>query len=211
MEQEIEFILSTAALYLAKRPARSDVLSVFAGIRPLVRAQDIGNTAALSRDHTIHIDQTGLLTICGGKWTTYRRMAEDCVNQAATLAQLPDRACPTQQLAIHGAQKGAAEFGHLWVYGRDAPAVLDLKRPAQLHPDLPYTEAEVIWGVRQEMAHTVEDVLARRTRALFLNSRAAVEMAPRVAALMAEELGKDEVWMNSQVASFAQVARAYTI
>jgi glycerol-3-phosphate dehydrogenase len=212
MEQEIEFILSTASLYLAKKPGRSDVLSVFAGVRPLVRAQNIGNTAALSRDHTIHIDQTGLLTICGGKWTTYRRMAEDCVNQAATLAQLPDRACPTHQLPIHGAHKAPGQFGHhLWVYGSDATAVLDLKRPALLHPDLPYTEAEVIWGVRQELARTVEDILARRTRALFLNARAALEMAPRVAALMAEELGMDERWMEEQVVSFAQVARAYTI
>jgi glycerol-3-phosphate dehydrogenase len=209
MEKEIEFILSTASLYLAKKPTRNDVLSMFAGIRPLVRSQDIGNTAALSRDHTIHIDQTGLLTICGGKWTTYRRMAEDCVNQAATLAELPDRACSTQQLAIHGAHSDAAKFGHLWVYGSDAPAVGDLNRPAQLHPDLPYTEAEVIWGVREEMARTVEDILARRTRSLFLNAKAAIAMAPRVATLMAAELGMDERWTGDQVTAFSQMAQFY--
>ena len=209
MEKEIDFILSTAALYLAKKPTRGDVLSMFAGIRPLVRAQSIGNTAALSRDHTIHIDQSGLLTICGGKWTTYRRMAEDCVNQAATLAQLPDRACSTHNLAIHGAHNGAAQLGHLWVYGSDAPAVRELNRPARLHPALLYTEGEVIWGVREELARTVEDILARRTRALFLNAKAAVEMAPKVAALMAAELGMDLNWMEEQVAAFGQMARAY--
>ena len=209
LEKEIDFILGTASLYLAKKPTRADVLSVFAGIRPLVRSQDIGNTAALSRDHTIHIDQSGLLTICGGKWTTYRRMAEDCVNQAATLGQLPERPCTTHGLAIHGSHKTGLNYHDLWVYGADAPAVLALDRPARLHADLPYTEAEVIWGVRQEMALTVEDILARRTRALFLNSKAAVAMAPRVAALMAGELGRGENWIEQQIAAFGRTARAY--
>ena len=103
-EREIDFVLSTAALYLAKKPTRSDVLSVFAGIRPLVRAGDAANTAALSRDHTIRIENSGMITICGGKWTTYRRMAEDCVNQAATLARLPDRPCVTETLPIHASE-----------------------------------------------------------------------------------------------------------
>ena len=207
-ENEIDFILNTASLYLAKKPTRADVLSVFAGIRPLVRSQDIGNTAALSRDHTIHIDQSGLMTISGGKWTTYRRMAEDCVNQAATLAQLADRACVTQQLLIHGAEV-MEKTGHLRFYGSDAAGVRELQQDARLHPDLPYTEAEVIWGARHELARTVEDILARRTRALFLNSRAAGDMAPRVAALLAAELGRDQRWIDDQVAAFQQTCRAY--
>lgn len=208
-ENEIDFILGTASLYLAKKPTRADVLSVFAGIRPLVRSQDIGNTAALSRDHTIHIDQSGLMTICGGKWTTYRRMAEDCVNQAATLGQLPDRACVTQELRIHGGLAGVEKTDPLRVYGSDAAGIRDLDRHDRLHADLPYTEAEVIWGVRHELAQTVEDILARRTRALFLNACAARDMAPRVAALMAGELGRDQRWIDEQVAAFRQTARAY--
>ena len=216
MEQEIDFILSTAALYLHKKPERRDILSAFAGVRPLVRAGDGANTAALSRDHTLHIDQSGLLTITGGKWTTYRNMAEDCVDQAATLARLPERPCVTKQLQIHGYHQNADHFGTLGVYGADAPLIenlsrseVTLKRP--LHPSLPYSGAEVVWAVRKEMARTLEDVLARRTRALFLNAKAAMEMAPAAAQLMARELGRDSTWAANEVRSFREVAQAYAV
>ncbi len=188
LEEEIEFILSTAAQYLAQVPRRSDVRSVFTGIRPLVKSGDPANTAALSRDHTIEIDaECGLVTITGGKWTTYRHMAEDCVNQAAIVARLPERPCVTQHLNIHGFYQDAARFGHLRVHGADAPEVARLGTKP-LHPDLPYTDGEVRWAARQEMARTVEDVLARRTRALFLRAEASLEMAGAVAELLAEEL-----------------------
>jgi glycerol-3-phosphate dehydrogenase len=214
MEQEIDFILSTAALYLHKKPVRADILSAFAGIRPLVKSGDAGNTATLSRDHTIHIDQCGLLTITGGKWTTYRNMAEDCVNQAATLARLPDKSCVTRDLPIHGHARKAARLGSLLVYGADAPKIqrlieADRSLAAPLHPALPYCGAEVVWAVREEMARTVEDVLARRTRALFLNARAAIAMAPRVAELIAKESGRDNVWQKRQVEDFGKVASGY--
>jgi glycerol-3-phosphate dehydrogenase len=216
MEQEIEFILQTASLYLAKKPARADVLSVFAGIRPLVRSGESGNTAALSRDHTIRIENSGLITICGGKWTTYRHMAEDCVNHAATLARLPEKPCVTRHLNIHGFHTGAGKLGHLQVYGSDAPAVQKLAESdpglgAQLDPALPYTGAEIVWAVRHELAVTVEDVLARRTRALFLNARAALAMAPRVADLMAGELAQDAAWKKAQLEAFGETARNYVL
>jgi len=214
MEQEIEFILSTAALYLHKKPTRADILSAFAGIRPLVKSGDGSNTAALSRDHTIHIDQSGLLTITGGKWTTYRNMAEDCVNQAATLAHLPEKPCVTRDLPIHGHHPKARRFGSLAVYGSDAPAIQKLIRDdaslgERLHPALPYCGAEVVWTGREEMARTVEDVLARRTRALFLNAGAAIAMAPRVAELMAKELGRGAEWKTGQLETFQQLAGVY--
>ena len=211
LDREIEFILSTAALYLAKKPTRADVLSVFAGIRPLVKSGAGGNTAALSRDHTIHIDQSGLLSICGGKWTTYRRMAEDCVNQAATLAQLPEKACVTENLNIHGFHGDSEKFGALAVYGSDALGIRGLMTgdAAPLHPALPYTAAEVIWATRHEMAQTVEDVLARRTRALFLNARAALEMAEPVAKLMAAEMGRGAEWAQAQAPAFRAIAQNY--
>jgi glycerol-3-phosphate dehydrogenase len=215
-EQEIEFILSTASRYLSKRPTRQDILSVFVGIRPLVKAGNGRNTATLARDHTIHIDQSGLLTITGGKWTTYRHMAEDCVNQAATLARLTDKPCLTASLSIHGYHKHAEKFGALAVYGSAAPAIQELiranaTRGERLHPALPYCVAEVIWAVRQEMARTVEDVLARRTRALFLNARAALAMAPRVAEVMAQELAQSEAWQSAQVESFRRLAEQYCV
>jgi len=213
-EREIDFLLRTASLYLAKKPGRGDVTSVFAGIRPLVRAGDSTNTAALSRSHVIRIENSGMLTVCGGKWTTYRRMAEDCVNQAATLGRLPKRPSVTSRLDIHSSHAGADQFGRLAVYGSDAPAVrklmdTDPSLSEPLHRALPYTGAEVVWAVREEMARTVEDVLARRTRSLFLNARAAIEMAPRVAALMARELGRDDGWEASQVRAFHQTACGY--
>jgi glycerol-3-phosphate dehydrogenase len=214
-EEEIEFILSTAGRYLSKAPTRDDVLSVFVGIRPLVRAGDAKNTAALSRDHTIHIDDSALLTIAGGKWTTYRRMAEDCVDQAATLGRLPEKPCITKQLNIHGFHDNAEKFGDLSVYGADAHAIQSLARERllnhKLHPQLSSIEAQVIWAVRQEMARTVEDVLARRTRALFLNARAALAAVPRVAELMAGELGEDSSWQQAQCEAFSRIAAGYII
>jgi len=208
-QQEIEFLLETAGRYLARAPRREDILSIFAGIRPLVRAGGATSTAALSRDHTIHIDQSGLLTITGGKWTTYRHMAEDCINQAATLARLPDVACPTRALRVHGYRESAEN-----VYGADAPAIdaLARERPEldrRLDAALPYRAAEVVWAVRSEMARTVEDVLARRTRALFLNAAAAICMAPAVAELMAQELGWTPEEQTRQLRNFEAVAANY--
>jgi glycerol-3-phosphate dehydrogenase len=210
MEEEIEFILQTASLYLAKAPTRADVHSVFAGIRPLVKQGDGGRTASLSRDHTIVIEDSGIVTIAGGKWTTYRHMAEDCVNQAATLGGLDERPCITAGLPIHGSHRAAEAFGALSVYGSDAPAVRELSG-GRLHAALPYTSGEVLWAVREEMARTVEDVLARRTRALFLNARAAIEMSTAVAALMAAELDRDQAWIASQLQAFQDVAKNYLL
>jgi glycerol-3-phosphate dehydrogenase len=216
LEKEIDFILETAGLYLEKRPSRSDVLSVFAGIRPLAKSGDGANTAALSRDHVIHIDKSGLLSITGGKWTTYRNMAQGCVDQAATLAGLPERPCLTRNLNIHGYHTNAANFGSLSFYGSDAPAIRkliieDANLARQLDPQLPYLEAEVVWAARMEMGRTVEDVLARRTRALFLDAKAALRMAPRVAAILASEFGKDEKWQADQIRMFNQTASGYLV
>jgi glycerol-3-phosphate dehydrogenase len=205
LAEEIDFILQTAGRFLHHAPRREDVLSAFAGIRPLVKSSG-GNTASLSRDHSIHIDANGLLTIAGGKWTTYRHMAEDCVNQAAVLGSLPDRDCVTRRLRLHGFHANAAKFGALAVYGSDAQAIVDLGGGEPLHPALPYTEGEVIWAVRQEMARTVEDVLARRTRALLLNAKAAMAMAPRVGEIVAAELDRET---DSQVADFLALAEGY--
>ncbi len=216
LEEEIEFLLDTASHYLARRPTRDDVLSVFAGIRPLVRASNVASTAALSREHTIEVGRSGLLSIAGGKWTTYRKMAEDCVDHAATLAKLDERPCATKTLKIHGYHQHAEEFGDLSCYGSDAPALRELMTTApelgrRLHPALPIQAARVVWAVRHEMARTVDDVLSRRTRALFLNAKAALAMAPAVAKLMAAELGRDETWQNDQVAQFTTLARGYLV
>lgn len=214
LEQEIDFILQTSALYLHKAPTRADVLSMFAGIRPLVQSSDGKNTAALSRDHTIRVDDSGLLTITGGKWTTYRNMAEDCVNHAAMLAGLDEKPCVTPQLNVHGFLPHAERLGYMAVYGSDAAAIERLAKQGptlkeRLHPALPYRAAQVVWAARHEYARTVDDVLSRRLRATFLNARAAIAMAPRVAALMACELGYGTNWQSAQVEEFTTIARGY--
>jgi glycerol-3-phosphate dehydrogenase len=216
LDQEIDFMLSTGALYLAKAPTRADILSVFAGIRPLAKSGEGKNTSKLSRDHVIHIDRSGLLSIAGGKWTTYRNMAEDCVDQAATLGDLPEVACITKTLHVHGYHIDASMFGSLSFYGTDAVAIRALiaespKLGEQLDGELPYLAAEVVWAAREEMARDIEDVLARRTRALFLNAKAAVRMAPRVADLMARELGYDAEWQTKQVAAFTELAHGFQV
>jgi glycerol-3-phosphate dehydrogenase len=210
----VEFLLQHAARYLTRDPGRGDVLAVFAGLRPLVRGnRAAARTAALSRDHTLLVSPSGLVTLAGGKWTTYRRMGEDAVDHAAMVAGLDERPSRTADLRLHG----WAEEGPLraWSgYGADAPALACLAAghpgwEEPLHPDLPYRLCEVVWAARHEMARTVEDVLARRTRSLLLDARASVEAAPRVAALLAAELEKDEEWQRRQVAEYGAVARGY--
>jgi glycerol-3-phosphate dehydrogenase len=213
LEEEIEFVLETAGRFFARPPSRKDVLAVFVGLRPLVKGD--GKTSALSRDHLIHVDDSGLLTITGGKWTTYRHMAEDTVDHAITLGKLADAECTTKNLHIHGYMEDASALGSLEVYGSDAAAIRELAKDpvlaAQLHPALPYIGAEVVWAAREEMARTVEDVLARHTRALFLNAQAAMDMAEPVALLLAGELGRDAAWVEAQVAEFHALAKQYRV
>ncbi len=214
MREELDFLLTHAAKYLTGDPTPSDVLSTFSGLRPLVKGEGGASTAALSRDHSIVIAESGLITIAGGKWTTYRKMAEDTVDQAETLAGWDERPCRTATLPVHGASEDAPVEPHLHVYGSDTAALCAMadempEGRSPLHEALPYWRAEVIWGVRHEMAHTIEDVLARRMRALFLNARAAVEIAPTVAELMAGELGWDDDMRRQQIAQFMETASGY--
>jgi glycerol-3-phosphate dehydrogenase len=214
-EEEIDFVLETAGRYLARKPTRDDILSVFVGIRPLAKAASgDGKTSSISRDYTIHIDHTGLLTIAGGKWTTYRHMAEDCVDHATTLGGLDEKPCVTATTHIHGYYTEPNELGSLAVYGSDAASILalaqaDPKLGELVHPSLPYIKAEIVWAARHEMSRTIDDALARRTRALLLNARAAVEAAPTVAALLAAELHKDASWAEAQIAAFRALAAQY--
>ena len=214
LPEEIEFLLQHAARYLIRDPGRADVLSVFAGLRPLVRGnRAAARTAALSRDHTLLVSPSGLVTLAGGKWTTYRRMGEDTVDHAAMVADLDERPSRTAGLRLHG-WAGEGPLRAWSGYGADTPALARLaaERPGwdePLHRNLPYRVREVVWAARHEMARTVEDVLARRTRSLLLDARASVEIAPRVAALLAGELGRDEDWQRRQVAAYREVARGY--
>lgn len=212
---EIEYLVSHAARYLSKDPQPSDVLSIFAGLRPLVKAGDGKGTAALSRDHTLVVSSSGLVTITGGKWTTYRRMGEQTVDKAAEVGGLAKHPSVTATLKLHGWTKEPPPEPFT-VYGSDATAVKQVlaEQPSwdqPLHPNLPYCTGEVVWAARYELAHTVEDVLARRTRALLLDARASVEVAPKVAELLAAELGCDETWQQRQVQEYRALASGYVL
>ncbi len=216
VQGEIELILQAAGNYLARRPERADILSVFTGIRPLFSRPHAGRTARLSREHSISVAPSGLVTIVGGKWTTYRKMAADCVDVAILVGTLPKRACVTRGLRIHGTDSMVKppRPDSLAGYGADAAGIAELMRlePAlaqALHPALPITGAEILWAARHEMARTVEDALARRTRALFLNARVAAAMAPSTARLLARELGRGEEWQQAQVEDFQTTAKAF--
>jgi len=216
LPEELEFLLVHAARYLRDDPRPEDVLSTFAGIRPLVGNPAEERSAAISRDHTLLVSDSGLVTITGGKWTTYRRMAQDTVDHAALVASLPERPCPTEALRLHGHTEASEKYGSLSTYGTDAERIQALARQdpslaAALHPRLPYIAAEVAWAAREEMARTVEDALARRTRALLLDARASIEAAPRVASILAAELGRDARWQDEQVARYRELALGYLI
>jgi glycerol-3-phosphate dehydrogenase len=217
--QEVDFILSEAAKYLAEDPTESDVLACYTGLRPLVKHGGSKSTAALSRDHTVLISESGLVTITGGKWTTYRHMGEDCLNHAEKVAGFEHRPSKTAELYLHGCSSAAEIFAppeHLAVYGTDRKTIeemakADARAAEKLHPRLPYLTAEAKWAIDSEMARTIEDVLSRRTRALLLDVKAAVEAAPRVARLLAEKLSRDPAWETKQVQEFSALAKHYSL
>lgn len=214
LQSERDFVLSHAAHYLAKDPSEDDVLSVFAGLRPLVKTGEGSDTAALSRDHTILVSESGLITVTGGKWTTYRKMGEDVVDQAEMVAGIENKDCQTKHLQIHGWTKASIPEPNLALYGSDAGDVRELiqsdpELAKPIHEAFTYQKGEVLWHAREEMAVTVEDVLARRTRALLLNASASIEAAPVVASLLAAELGHDSAWESAQVEAFTTLAHGY--
>lgn len=216
LPDEIEFLVEHAARYLTKDPTESDVLSVYAGLRPLVKAGDGKDTSKLSRNHRIVVSDSGLVTITGGKWTTCRKMGEDTVDRAAKVGGLEPRPEATRDLKLHG-WIGADQEDASWPgYGSDSAGLDDLvsKHPEwneRLHPNLPVRAAEIVWAVRHEMARDLEDVLSRRTRALLLDAKASMEIAPRVAEIAAKELKQQAVWRKAQLQSFQELAKHYTI
>ncbi len=217
LDEEIEFILTTAVKYLRKAPSRKDVLSVFAGLRPLAAPEEEGQeTKEISRGHKITVSLSGLITIMGGKWTTYRKMAEDVIDKAEILGGFEHIPCVTRNMPVHGFVKNINRKDHLYVFGSDLTKIRRMisenpKLGEKIHTALPYLKVEVVWAVRHEMARTVEDVLARRTRALFLDAAASMEMAPIVGKIMGKELGKRRSWRKKQVESYLKTASGYIL
>jgi glycerol-3-phosphate dehydrogenase len=211
-KEELELILSESARYLTKAPRRADIRSIWVGLRPLVKPQgdESEETKGLSREHTVLVSRSGLVTVTGGKWTTYRAMAEDVLEKCfdkhllertrrgvtANLKLVGSDGLPATLPSISAAQG-------LHSYGNEAAAVMALPGAGR---DLGggLTEAMVRFAARHEYARTVEDVLARRWRLLFLDSRQAGALAAEVGAVLAQETGVDP-----QVAAFRKLARLY--
>ncbi|MFY0594745.1 glycerol-3-phosphate dehydrogenase/oxidase [Roseivirga sp.] len=217
-EAEIDFILETAGQYLVKQPTRDDILSVFSGLRPLAKPEGDGkSTKEISRHHKVMISQSGLITIIGGKWTTYRKMAEDTVDNAMLIGDLPERKCITKNLPVYGYDKNLdLTTDPLAVYGTDKYQLLDLEEEQPelaeiISETLPLRRSQIVWAVKHEMARTVEDMLARRVRGLFLDAKESLKVAPRVAEIMAKELGEDGDWVEDQIELFNEIATNYRI
>jgi glycerol-3-phosphate dehydrogenase len=216
LEEEIQFILNTTAKYFSKAPKRSDVLSVFAGLRPLAATNEGEKTKEISRSHKIIHSKSNLLTIIGGKWTTYRKMAEDLVNKAEETNHWKRTKTRSKNLKIHG-YKTEVDFNHPhYYYGSDEQFIIELiKEDATMaeviSPYLQITKAQVIWAIRHEMARTVEDFLARRTRCQLLDANESLIIAPKVASIMAKELNYNDQWVLSQIKQYGETTANYII
>jgi glycerol-3-phosphate dehydrogenase len=214
LKEELNFVLSHAQKYLSPPPNEDDVLSCFAGWRPLVRPEKGTKTASISRDHTIIISDHNLITITGGKWTTYRHMAEDLIDQLIKRKTLNSLPCQTYELQLHGADTQSKTLTFQSVYGSDQAHINQLiqdhpEYAQPIHPRLPYRKGDLIWAIQSEMARTVDDLLSRRTRSLFLDAQASRESAPQVAEWLAEELGKDQEWIQTQLQDFNHLVESY--
>ena len=215
-EEEIDFLLTHTAKYLTKDPIKSDVKSVFVGLRPLVRNGNAEDTKSISREHVIEVSNNGLVTIAGGKWTTYRKMAEDTIDKAAMIANLPHVKSNTEHLNIHGHKPNINPNDFLGVYGTDADLILNLvaKRPElneKIHPEHQIIKAQVVWAIKNEDAKTIEDFLARRTRLLFLDAKASLECTSIVAEIFKQELNLSEEWKQEEILRFTKHANQYLL
>lgn len=216
LKEEVDFLISHAGKYLAKKPKHSDIKSIFAGIRPLVKGSTDTKTSNISRDHHLEISQAGLITISGGKWTTYRKMAEDTIDTAAKFAGLRRKKCITETLKLHGFDPKQTNDSSLFLsqFGKDKNEIENLeqtdeKLALKVSANFPYTYGEILWSIKNEAPQKLEDILARRTRALFLDAKESIKIAPRIAEFMAEYMEKDELWIKNEIEDFTQLAQNY--
>ena len=210
--EEIQFILDNAGMYMTTPPTRDDIKSVFSGLRPLAAPENDGSaTKEISRHHKVIVSTSGMVSILGGKWTTYRKMAEDIINTAQSVGGLPERGCITHNLPVHGYDYNSDWTNPLHGYGVDIDKIikLDPEGNTSLSKEVHLTKNQVIWAIREEMAMTVEDVLARRTRVLFLNASESLILAPTVAAIMGKEMGKDSSWITTQIENYTTLTQNY--
>lgn len=215
-KEEIDFLLTHTSKYLNKNPTRDDIKSVFVGLRPLVKNGNAEDTKSISRRHVIEVSSNGLVTIAGGKWTTYRKMAEDTIDKAALIAHLANVKSKTEYLSIHGHKTNIKLNDFLSIYGTDADFILDLveKRPElkeKIHPDYEIIKGQVVWAIQNEDAKNIEDFLARRTQFLFRDAKACIQSASIVAEIFKQELNLSNEWKQAEIIRFIKLANQYLI
>ncbi|MDY0199535.1 MAG: glycerol-3-phosphate dehydrogenase/oxidase [Bacteroidales bacterium] len=217
LDEEIDFILKTMTKYLTKAPTKADVLSIFAGLRPLAAPKNADSkTKEISRSHKITVTQSQLFTMIGGKWTTFRRMAQDMVDKVEKTKNWERTKSVTRHMKLHGYKQNIDHNDSLYFYGSDKEKLLNLMENESSTKEVISNKfnlfaGQVVWAVRYEMARTVEDFLSRRVRCLILDARETLLIAPKVAAIMAKELGKDEQWEKEQVKAFEEIASSYIL
>ena len=215
LQNEIDFIIHHFNKYATKTIAKIDVKSVFVGLRPLVKVEKEKSTSVMPRDHAVKVLSSGLIHIIGGKWTTYRNMAQHTIDVAIKKGNLEFVKCKTKRLPIHGFTS-KTENSHFDIYGSDTVKIRELLRQdgnlsERIHSDYPYTKAEVVWFIHNEMAETVEDILARRIRLLFIDAQASIDCSPIVASILAKEKKKSYDWEQQQIIDFQKLAKQYLI
>jgi len=214
-EDEIKFILDNAGMYMSKKPTKADILSVFAGLRPLAASENGSETTKeVSRHHKVLVSPSGLISVLGGKWTTYRKMGEDAIDNALVVGALPPRKCQTENMPIHGYEVAPDWTDPLHVYGSFRKKIrkrIEKNKEQSLSDKFPLYPSMIRWAVKKEMAMTLEDVLARRTRAILFDAKEARKIAPEVARLMAQYLGRDARWITEELAKFHDFSDSYVV
>ena len=203
LEEEIEFIIKHINRYCTTLITRADINSVYVGLRPLVKQKTQISSALISREHHLSVSPTGLITITGGKWTTYRKMAADAVDNAAFIGKLNKEKCTTAETKIGDELEKESRMQEILKH--------DASLAEKIHANYSFTKAQIVYAVKYEMAMSVEDILARRIRLLFLDARIAIELAPMVASIIAPYLQKDKNWEAAEVKSFTQLAEQYIL
>ena len=212
LKEEINFILNNASKYMSIKPSKKDIKSVFTGLRPLASTSNEKSTKEVSRSHKINVSTTGLISILGGKWTTYRKIAEDAVDASIPLGGLRKRKCKTKNLRLHGFKRRVKWDDPFHVYGSKARRLKSYGSSIDnisLSKKFFISNSIIHWSVTKEMAITVEDVLARRTRCLFLDSGESIRIAPQVAKKMAEIMEKDKSWIDKELKKFNTLCENY--
>ena len=214
LKEEVDFILKNAGKYMSVKPKKDDIKSVFAGLRPLAATSNKQSTKEVSRSHKIDISPSGLISVLGGKWTTYRKIAEDAINTAISINKLKKKKCKTERTKLFGFKRNVSWSDPMHIYGslkKKVESLGGINDNKSLSNKFYISNNIIEWSIIHEMALTVEDILARRTRCVFLDSKESKRIAPIVAQKMADILGEDDKWIDAELKKFNKLIKNYIV